>query len=306
MLDVNELACSLTVDADEVSAAAQMGNDPGLDMALDPDGVVWEATPLGGEQAPAYLSHATMRNAPGEQGCEQFTHTSAISVDEPGTARWRDALSSSQRPTSVAASSLHNEGQSPAEVHGHTVRVDDASDSRLRNLGRCKPQSHLQATPATGFALLSIDDCGLALTAGPRQLSIGNSLNDLDVNNVAPHNKKKASDWHVIFNPQSQRVLDVGLIHSLTHKSIVCCVRFSHDGKYVATGCNRSAQIFDAQTGEKMCVLEDNNAQNMTTDMYIRSVCFSPDGRYLATAAEDKLIRVRLPQLTLSTRFGNC
>jgi WD40 repeat protein len=28
------------------------------------------------------------------------------------------------------------------------------------------------------------------------------------------------------------------------------------------------------------------------TDLYIRSVCFSPDGRYLATGAEDKMIRV--------------
>ena len=29
-----------------------------------------------------------------------------------------------------------------------------------------------------------------------------------------------------------------------------------------------------------------------TGDLYIRSVCFSPDGKYLATGAEDKIIRV--------------
>jgi glucose repression regulatory protein TUP1 len=28
-------------------------------------------------------------------------------------------------------------------------------------------------------------------------------------------------------------------------------------------------------------------------DLYIRSVCFSPDGNYLATGAEDMQIRVR-------------
>lgn len=28
-------------------------------------------------------------------------------------------------------------------------------------------------------------------------------------------------------------------------------------------------------------------------DLYIRSVCFSPDGRFLATGDEDKLIRVQ-------------
>ncbi len=121
---------------------------------------------------------------------------------------------------------------------------------------------------------------------------VGNALGDLEVETVPPHYKKHGSDWHAVFNPAVQRVLDVDLVHSLTHESVVCCVRFSHDGKYVATGCNRSAQIFDVQTGEKVCVLEDHNAQDMTADLYIRSVCFSPDGRYLATGAEDKVIRV--------------
>lgn len=130
---------------------------------------------------------------------------------------------------------------------------------------------------------------------GPR--GVGNALGDLEVESVAPHYKKQGSDWHAIFNPAVQRVLDVDLVHSLTHESVVCCVRFSHDGKYVATGCNRSAQIFDVQTGEKVCVLEDHNAQDMTADLYIRSVCFSPDGRYLATGAEDKVIRVSFVHL---------
>ena len=35
-----------------------------------------------------------------------------------------------------------------------------------------------------------------------------------------------------------------------------------------------------------------DEAANRIGDMYIRSVCFSPDGEYLATGAEDKLIRV--------------
>ncbi|KAF4582897.1 transcriptional repressor rco-1 [Ophiocordyceps camponoti-floridani] len=131
-----------------------------------------------------------------------------------------------------------------------------------------------------------------ARMGGPRAPPVGNALGDLEVDTVAPHNKKTGSDWYAIFNPQVQRVLDVDLVHSLTHESVVCCVRFSHDGKYVATGCNRSAQIYDVQSGEKVCVLEDHNAQEMSPDLYIRSVCFSPDGRYLATGAEDKLIRV--------------
>lgn len=134
-----------------------------------------------------------------------------------------------------------------------------------------------------------------ARMGGPRPpQAVGNALGELEPDNVAPHNKKTGSDWYAIFNPQVQRVLDVDLIHSLQHDSVVCCVRFSQDGKYVATGCNRSAQIFDVTTGEKVCVLEDQSASDPMggTDLYIRSVCFSPDGRFLATGAEDKIIRV--------------
>ena len=36
----------------------------------------------------------------------------------------------------------------------------------------------------------------------------------------------------------------------------------------------------------------DESAGKAGADLYIRSVCFSPDGKYLATGAEDKQIRV--------------
>lgn len=83
------------------------------------------------------------------------------------------------------------------------------------------------------------------------------------------------------------------LVHNLAHTSVVCCVRFSQDGRYVATGCNRSAQIFDVRDGSQVCYLTDNSTSS-EGDLYIRSVCFSPDGKYLATGAEDKIIRVSI------------
>lgn len=139
-------------------------------------------------------------------------------------------------------------------------------------------------------------------------------LDDMDPANVPPDMKKDGSDWFAVFNPKVKRVLDVSLVHTLMHEryvadllniikltdtlpfSVVCCVRFSADGKYLATGCNRAAQIYDTKTGSKVVVLIDKSASK-TGDLYIRSVCFSPDGKYLATGAEDKKIRVCLPFL---------
>lgn len=108
---------------------------------------------------------------------------------------------------------------------------------------------------------------------------------------LPPSQKREGTDWYAVFNPEVQRVLDVELVHHLSHDSVVCCVRFSRDGKYLATGCNRSAQIFDVTTGQNVATLQDENVDK-DGDLYIRSVCFSPDGKYLATGAEDKQIRV--------------
>ena len=128
---------------------------------------------------------------------------------------------------------------------------------------------------------------------------VGNELATLNFSDLPHDYKKEGQDWHAVFNPEIPRVLDVNLIHNLTHESVVCCVRFSHDGKYVATGCNRSAQIFDVQSGQEVCRLQDETVDK-EGDLYIRSVCFSPDGRLLATGAEDKLIRVS-PMLRMSS-----
>ncbi|ORY17692.1 transcriptional repressor rco-1 [Clohesyomyces aquaticus] len=122
-------------------------------------------------------------------------------------------------------------------------------------------------------------------------LAQSNTLADLDIEQLPDNFKKEGQDWFAVFNPRTRRVLDVDLIHNLPHQSVVCCVRFSLDGRYVATGCNRSAQIYDVETGNLVAHLQDGSLPE-DGDLYIRSVCFSPDGMYLATGAEDKVIRV--------------
>lgn len=68
---------------------------------------------------------------------------------------------------------------------------------------------------------------------------------------VPPEFRKEEEDWFALFNPKIQRSVDIDLVHELKHDSIVCCVRFSPDGRYLATGCNRDVYVWDTSTGEK-------------------------------------------------------
>jgi len=111
-----------------------------------------------------------------------------------------------------------------------------------------------------------------------------------DIDIAAPDSHHKGDDWAVAYNSTTPRTVDVSLSHTLDHATVVCCARFSHDGTMLATGCSRSAQVFDAASGEKIAELCDEGTKD--GEVYIRSVCFSPDGKYLATGAEDRVIRV--------------
>ena len=92
---------------------------------------------------------------------------------------------------------------------------------------------------------------------------------DFDIHSVPPEHKTEGTDWFAIFNPRATRQLEISLVHTLMHErylillrhsqysdaripSPVLCVRFSTDGKYLATGCYRTAQIYDAKTGQKI------------------------------------------------------
>ena len=121
-------------------------------------------------------------------------------------------------------------------------------------------------------------------------------FSELDADTAQPPWRKEGNDWVAVFNPKSpvlqQDHLNVDLVHNLDHESVVCCVKFSLCGKFLATGCNRYAQIFDVETGQKLCTLFDESAASESSDLYIRSVVFSPDARFLAAGAEDRVIRI--------------
>ncbi|KAH9823379.1 WD40-repeat-containing domain protein [Melampsora americana] len=130
-------------------------------------------------------------------------------------------------------------------------------------------------------------------TPGPPPTPGGNAnvLLDLDPDTLPSSMKKEGGDWMTMFNPKVKRVLDVGLVHTLVHDSVVCCVKFSPDGNILATGCNRHTTLYSTRTGSKICTLLDES-HNTKADNYIRSASFSPDGKYLATGSEDRIIRI--------------
>lgn len=94
---------------------------------------------------------------------------------------------------------------------------------------------------------------------------IGDMLSDLDRTRLSPGWHSSGEDWHAVFNPNVMRRLDVNLVHDFDHNSVVCCVRFSPDGNYLATGCDRSAQIFDVVTGGQVCHLSHGSTQRRSS-----------------------------------------
>ena len=44
--------------------------------------------------------------------------------------------------------------------------------------------------------------------------------------------------------------LGIELAHTFEGNSVICCVKFSNDGEFLATGCNRKAQVYKVSTGE--------------------------------------------------------
>ncbi|KAI8335988.1 WD40-repeat-containing domain protein [Choanephora cucurbitarum] len=127
--------------------------------------------------------------------------------------------------------------------------------------------------------------------AGPHNTGASEALGDINPESVPANMKVEGQDWFALFNPKATRYLKVDLAHTFDHGSVVCCVKFSADGRYLAAGCNQATYIYDTLTSARVAVLQDENA-GRDGDLYIRSVSFSPDGKFLATGAEDKQIRI--------------
>ena len=94
-------------------------------------------------------------------------------------------------------------------------------------------------------------------------------VDKFDWDAVPPKFKKEGSDWFTVSNPKTERVLDLSPVRTLIHDwfvsspssvstiqelrflaiSSIFDVRFSADGKYLATSSRCEARIYDAETG---------------------------------------------------------
>jgi WD40 repeat protein len=90
--------------------------------------------------------------------------------------------------------------------------------------------------------------------------------------------------------PRSVKVLavaDEGRIGSWKgHQRGVECLRFSPDGRYLASaGDDRLVILWNAATGEEVLTLRGHARA-------VRSLAFSPDGRRLASGGADQTVRI--------------
>jgi glucose repression regulatory protein TUP1 len=126
----------------------------------------------------------------------------------------------------------------------------------------------------------------------------------------------KSSEYEIVHPGHVEnRSISVKRCQSYELESVVCCVRYSMDGRYLATGSNRASDLFDALTGEHIAKFsitrtERGTASPTDSSSYIRAVAFSTDGTLLCTGGEDQAVRIwdikrRAVRFTLSGHLGH-
>ncbi|GLE01419.1 hypothetical protein PINS_up010249 [Pythium insidiosum] len=173
-------------------------------------------------------------------------------------------------------------------------------ESSPSNAGTSHSQQQSASTPTTGTSMSKQS------TPNSNSGSSGSTSNNGSGNSQKGSNSKDSKhNWNCVYSssasafPDSERPV-AEMHHSMNHQSVVCCVRFSGDGTMMATGCLKTARVFDVKTGERKFIVSRPGssggnagaAASEADDAYVRAVCFSPDCKKLVAGMPHNTIRV--------------
>eukprot|EP00179_Madagascaria_erythrocladioides_P010298 CAMPEP_0198310030 /NCGR_PEP_ID=MMETSP1450-20131203/2225_1 /TAXON_ID=753684 ORGANISM="Madagascaria erythrocladiodes, Strain CCMP3234" /NCGR_SAMPLE_ID=MMETSP1450 /ASSEMBLY_ACC=CAM_ASM_001115 /LENGTH=695 /DNA_ID=CAMNT_0044012819 /DNA_START=84 /DNA_END=2171 /DNA_ORIENTATION=+ len=174
----------------------------------------------------------------------------------------------------------------------------------MASMPRNGPTSGGPPAPGPGPGPLAMKTTGrLSNMSGPQGTGPPRDTGGAQGPSVPPGGppQTREEDDYVVYQGRSSSGnmlnINIKLQNTFAHDSVVCCVRYSWNGLYLATGSNKSAHIFDAASGGRVATLSkddgtDPDHDQATPDSYVRAVCFSPDGNWLITGAEDHVVKV--------------
>ncbi|KAI8872690.1 WD40 repeat-like protein [Ramicandelaber brevisporus] len=273
-----------------------------------------QQTPVIGQQQPQQRIHPQMQQAPLQQ--QQQPQQQGMQPQQQPFMQQGQAPSQygqqQRQPTPRQSQQIAvpPQQQQPQQQQG---RGPIGGQSQQMQYGAAAPQPGMEPNGVQGGSeqVGSIRP-GRAGSRG-NAMNISMSLADYDVTQLSSSHYREHGDWHVIYNPtKGEPVVEIEHMHTLVHNGVVCCVKFSKDGKLMAAGSNRMAMLYEVPSFHLLREItepftwnnhpdgninnnndnNDPNIGNQAADLYVRAVCFSPDSKLLATGSEDRLVRI--------------
>lgn len=195
-----------------------------------------------------------------------------------------------------------------------SITVSAAGGRRTDGRALIEPRTNSPEPPATPGVVTTYVAPDATSTTSTKQLIADPSLDFVSLDGIPPNPDDPEEDFVML--PE----MECRLLYTMQHDSVVCCVKYSNDGKFLATGSNRAAHIFDQETGKQVGVFTKdrdraapgnsnaalvNDNYNATrpsgdlglpntgkSDSYVRAVCFSPENDLLVTGAEDHMVKI--------------
>ncbi|TDH67918.1 hypothetical protein CCR75_004345 [Bremia lactucae] len=165
----------------------------------------------------------------------------------------------------------------------------------------------LSASTSTSKALNETPELSRSLSNATSALSTASGNNTTQ---KSSNTKASRLNWSCVYSSKTSMSYQESerpaaeMHQSMDHQSVVCCVRFSSDGTMMASGCHKTAQVFDVKTGDRKFLVsrpagsghtptsQTNTAANEPDDAYVRAVCFSPDCTKLVAGMPQNTIRI--------------